>query len=82
MNCGIIDTSCICFIKSAPYLSAGCAFPANTNTTGLSVLFNICVILSKSLNINVALLYVANLLENPIVKAFGSNFDVISFISL
>ena len=74
MNCGIIDTSCICFIKSAPYLSAGCAFPANTNTTGLSVLFNICVILSKSLNINVALLYVANLLAKPIINVSGCKF--------
>ena len=69
------------FIRSCPSLSAGCAFPANINWTGLSALFNICVILSKSLNINVALLYVANLLANPIVNAFGFIFDTISFMS-
>ena len=43
-------------IKSCPSLSAGCALPANINCTGLSLLFNICVILSISLKINVALL--------------------------
>ena len=67
------------FIKSCPSLSAGCAFPANINLTGWSLSFNISVILSKSLNIKVALLYVANLLANPIVKAFGFIFETISF---
>ena len=81
MNCGIIDTSCMNFIRSCPCLSAGCAFPANISCTGLSELFSICVILSKSLNISVALLYVANLLANPIVSAFGFSFDVIEFMS-
>ena len=81
MNCGFIDISCIYFIKSAPSLSAGCAFPANINWTGLFSSFKICVILSKSLKIRVALLYVANLLPNPIVNASGFNFDVASIIS-
>ena len=80
LNCGINDISCIYLIKSCPSLSAGCAFPANMICTGLLVSFNICVILSRSLNISVALLYVANLLANPIVKAFGFSFDVISLI--
>ena len=68
-------------IKSCPALSAGCAFPANIIWIGLLLSLNICVILSKSLNISVALLYVANLLANPIVSTFGFKQDVILLIS-
>ena len=80
INCGFNEISCIYFIRSCPAWSIGCAFPAKINCTGLCSSFNICVIRSKSLNINVALLYVANLLAKPIVNAFGFKFPTILFI--
>ena len=74
INCGFNEISCIYFIRSCPAWSIGCAFPAKINCTGLCSSFNICVIRSKSLNINVALLYVAYLLAKPIVSALGLCF--------
>ena len=53
----------------------------NSNHIPLEGLFNIFVILSKSLKIKSARLYVANLLANPMVKAFGFIFETISVIS-
>ena len=73
--------SWINLIKSCPSLSLGCALPANIIWTGIFLSLNIWVILSKSLNINVALLYVANLLANPIVSMLGSSFPTICSIS-
>ena len=78
LNCGIIDISCINFIKSCPSLSAGCAFPANISCTGLSELFSICVILSKSLNINVAFNTFTSLSLFNLKSIFSLSFNLIS----
>ena len=81
LNWGILEYSYISFTKSWPWISAGWGLPANTNWTGLEGLFNSWVIFSISLNIKSALLYVANLLAKPIVRAFTSKLPTSLSIS-
>ena len=60
--------------------SAGWALPANMIWTGIWGLLSNALIFSISLKIRLALLYVANRLANPIVRASGQpRFRLIQF---